>query len=105
MIKKSEIAHLSPCARKKVKQIEKLWQLQCHQETLLIKYGETMDEERESRRIINEEGLTIRDRFGQLRPHPCVKISNDAKILMARLLRELNLSIEVPEEPRIPRNR
>lgn len=57
---------------------------------------ECYDRVNEAREIIQREGLTDLDRFGQTRPHPCVKIERDARAQMLASLRALNLGIESP---------
>ena len=40
-------------------------------------------------------------REGGLRPHPCVGIERDARLAVARLVRELDLDVEPPVSERI----
>lgn len=48
-------------------------------------------------------GVFIKDRYGQIKTNPAVRVEHDSKILLARLLRELQLDVELPDDPRPPR--
>lgn len=56
-----------------------------------------------ARAIVEEEGQTYRDRFGQPKAHPAVGIERKARNEFRLLLRELQLD-NAPEPPRAPRN-
>jgi hypothetical protein len=47
-----------------------------------------------AREQLASEGLTVAGREGGLRPHPCVGIERDARLAVARLVRELDLDTE-----------
>jgi len=55
-----------------------------------------------ARAELEGSSLVLTDRYGQLRPHPAVNIARDARLGLARLLRELNLDIGA-QESRPPR--
>lgn len=48
----------------------------------------------QAQEVLNSEGLTIRDRHGQLRVHPCVKIEHDSRAQLLTGLKLLSLDIE-----------
>jgi len=52
--------------------------------------------------LIAEQGLTVTDRHGQVRPHPAVAIERDSRVAFVRVLRELGLSDEA-NDSRPPR--
>lgn len=52
---------------------------------------------------IAANGVFIKDRYNQIKTNPAVRVEHDSKILLARLLRELQLDVELSEEPRPPR--
>ena len=56
----------------------------------------------EARTKIETEGSYFRDRFGQPKEHPAHKTERDNKVLFARLLRELCLDLNIPEENKPP---
>lgn len=62
---------------------------------------EALDRAEEARVRVDAEGMTVPDRFGQLKPHPAVAIERDSAIRAARLFRELSLDAEV--DTRLPR--
>ena len=53
--------------------------------------GRLGDRSAQARRVLERDGLVFLDRFGQPRPRPEVAIEKDAKLLFARLTRELQL--------------
>jgi hypothetical protein len=53
-----------------------------------------------ARKQLDEEGLTVAGREG-IKPHPCIAIERDARIAVARLVRELDLDTEPPISERI----
>ena len=78
-----------------VAKAHKLTEAQRH---LLTLAGETWDRSTQARRILEQDGLIFLDRFGQPRPRPEVTIEKDAKLLFARLMRELQAGGEnLPE--------
>jgi len=65
---------------------------------ILTLAGEAWDRSAQARRVLEQDGLTYKDRFGQPRPRPEVAIEKDAKLLFARLLREIGVEDEqLPE--------
>ncbi len=52
---------------------------------------------------IRKDGLFIRDRYDQTKTHPAFNTARDARQLALRALRELSIDVELPEEPRLPR--
>ena len=54
----------------------------------------------QARMAIAEHGLTFEDPAGSPKARPEVAIERDARIAFARLVRELDLDIEPPPEPR-----
>jgi hypothetical protein len=57
------------------------------------------------RLVIEAEGDFIKDRFDQKREHPALKSERDQKTIFCRIIRELGLDLQDPEESRIPRGR
>jgi phage terminase small subunit len=59
---------------------------------------ESFDRMREAQRILATDGLCPLDRFNKPRQHPATLIERDAKNLMLRALKALNLDV-VPGSP------
>jgi P27 family predicted phage terminase small subunit len=52
------------------------------------------DRANEARRILKAEGITVKDKYGQFRPHPAAGIERDAMKNLLAYLRALNLDVE-----------
>lgn len=61
------------------------------QRHILTLAGEAWDRSAQARRVLERNGLVFLDRFGQPRPRPELAIEKDAKLLFARLTRDLQL--------------
>jgi len=88
---------------------ESLWrstveafELEPHQLELLLRACQAADVADEARTTLSTEGLTFAGADGSPRAHPAVAIERDARLAVARLLRELRLD-EEPAEARPPR--
>lgn len=77
--------------------------LEPHHVRLLTLAAEAWDRCWQAREALAEHGITYTDRFGSPKARPEVAVERDSKIAFARLLRELNLDIDSPDEPRAPR--
>ena len=66
-----------------------------HHEKLLLTCGQCLDRIAEARAELKNEGSFYEDKHGVKRPHPGLKMENDAKILFNRSLRELDLDSSV----------
>jgi len=61
-----------------------------------------------ARIIVDREGVTVRDRFGQVRVHPAVAVERDSRGQFLRAMRELDVDGAGDPDvrpPRAPRNR
>ena len=76
--------------------------LEPHHVRLLTLAAEAWDRCQQARGILARRGLTYEDRFGQPCARPEVAIERDSRIAFARLLRELNLNVDEPEDSRPP---
>jgi phage terminase small subunit len=76
--------------------------LEEHHRRLLVLAAESWDRCQQAREALAKHGLTFKDRFGAVRARPEVSIERDAKIAFARMLRELALDVEAPQENRPP---
>jgi P27 family predicted phage terminase small subunit len=76
--------------------------LEEHHRRLLVLAAESWDRCQQAREAIARHGLTAKGRFGAVKARPEVAIERDAKIAFARMLRELALDVEAPQESRPP---
>jgi hypothetical protein len=96
--------HISPETRKWMRGILADFDLESHHFRQLVKTSEAWDRCEEARVILAKDGLTVVDRYGTPKAHPCVGIERDARTAFFRGLRELALDgVDAPEAPRSPR--
>ena len=97
-------AHLRAETRKWVKGILADYELESHHFRQLIKTSEAFDRSEQAREELLVDGLTVVDRYGTKKAHPCVGIERDSRTAFFRGLRELALDgVEVPDAPRMAR--
>jgi phage terminase small subunit len=97
-------SNLSESMKTFYKQVVADYQLEPHRLKLLKMACECWDESEKARQELAESGLTFKDKSGQVKAHPANKIATDNRILFARLLREMRLDINDPDENnRLPR--
>lgn len=98
--------HLRKPTQNWVKSVLSEYDLDEHHMKLLTAAAESWDRICAAREIIDGQGLTFLDRFGQPKARPEVAIERDNKVVFARLLRELALDADAPTEaPRTVRTR
>lgn len=90
--------HLSEEAAALWADVAELYELAPHQLEILRRACEASDRADEARRLLETEGLTLQDRFGQVKPHPAAAIERDSRAALSQLLRELALEPGAPEE-------
>jgi P27 family predicted phage terminase small subunit len=93
--------HLSPSAAKWWTTTVESFVLEEHHLRLLQLACEAWDEAQKAQEQLDREGLTVPGREGGMRPHPCVAIRRDARLAVARLVRELDLDTEPPVQERV----
>ncbi len=93
-------AHLSPSARQWWTTTVAAYVLEEHHLRLLQLLCEAWDRSQAAREVLDREGLTTPGREGT-KPHPCVAIERDARLAIARLVRELDLDVAPPIGERI----
>lgn len=98
--------HLRPATRKWFTAVLADFDLDPHHVRLLTLAAEAWDRCQSAREIIDADGMTFHDRFGQPKARPEIAIERDSRIGFARLIRELGLDVEPPPEaPRMSRTR
>jgi phage terminase small subunit len=91
--------HFSPSARKWWQTVLDRYVLEEHHLRLLQLACEAWDRGQRAREQLEQEGLTVSGRQG-VRPHPCIAIERDARLAVARLVRELDLDTGPPVSER-----
>ena len=93
--------HLSSSSQQLWRLTIQRYELAEHHLRLLQLLCEAWDRAQAAREQIEREGLTLPGREGGMRPHPCVGIERDARLAVARLIRELDLDSEPPRPKRV----
>jgi P27 family predicted phage terminase small subunit len=88
--------HLSHEMKDFYKKITRDYDLEAHHLIILTKACECLDRAEQARKEVAQDGLTVKDRYGSVKPHPCCKIEIDSKNTARLLLRELGLDLEPP---------
>ena len=96
-------AHLSDEAAAIWSRAVEAYVLEHHHLRVLQAACEAWDRLQGARRVLDDEGIVIRDRFGVAKPHPANAIELDARIAFARLIRELRLDSAADQDVRMPR--
>ena len=82
--------------------VHRAYELEAHHEQLLTAACFQLSRAIEARELLEADGLTVRDRFDQLREHPAVGIERSSSLAFQRLVREMNLDIDPAAEVRGP---
>lgn len=102
-------AHLAPETAEWWRAVLGDYELEAHHLRLLRLACEAWDRCQQARDILDRDGLTTETDSGGLKTHPAVAIERDARLAFARLLRELDLDAEPPQDrarpPALPSNR
>ena len=102
-------AHLAPETQKWWSSVSRDYALEPHHFRLLTLAAEAWDRAVQAREVLAHDGIVVHDDRGNVRAHPAVAIEKDCRIGFARLLRELDLDVEMPasarsEPPRLRSN-
>jgi phage terminase small subunit len=92
--------HLSESCREWWQTVVDDYALEAHHLRLLQLAAEAWDRCAQARAVLDAQGLTFETRFGAPMPRPEIAIERDSRLAFARLLRELDLDVEPPSEPR-----
>ncbi len=91
-------SHLAPSTREWWKSVITDYELEPHHLRLLQLAGEAWDRSQQARQVLNAEGLTYRNRFGDPVLRPEAAVERDSRLAFARLVRELDLDVDPPSE-------
>jgi len=72
--------------------------LEPHEEAIFLNACLSFDRAEAARKVLQKEGLTFVDRFGQPRSRPENLVEHNNRLLFARLLKQLNLDVRWPWE-------
>ena len=93
-------AHLRAATKRWFKSVIGDFTLEGHHVRLLTLACEAWDQAQTAREVLDSDGQTFLDRFGQPKARPEVGILQNARISFARLLRELAIDVDAPAESR-----
>jgi len=95
------IEKLKPATREWFDTVCQEWELGPHHIRLLVLACQAWERTQEAKAAIDAEGLTV-PVAGGVKTHPAVAIERDSRLAFARLLREVNLDDDGPDESRPP---
>jgi phage terminase small subunit len=102
-------SHLRPETRRWFEHVTDEFALEQHHVRLLTLAGEAWDRCTQAREAIENNGLTVEDRFGFPRPRPEIAVERDSRLAFCRIIRELDLDVDPPAQgkrpPALPSNR
>jgi P27 family predicted phage terminase small subunit len=81
------------------RQVVEAYNLDPHHLHLLEAACDAWDRMVEARTVLRDEGLTVTTKHGT-KKHPAADIERDSRLAFARLVRELDLDCEPPQEQR-----
>jgi phage terminase small subunit len=94
-------SYLKPATKRWFLDVLEEYELEEHHRRLLTIAAESWDMAADAREQLAKEGLTVETRHGR-KPHPCVKIAQDARTMFCRALRELDLDVSPPAAGKRP---
>lgn len=87
---------LGPDGRAYFKKIHTDFVVEPHQFPIVENAALQVDRAAQARAVIAVEGITTKDRFGQIRTHPSVDAERAAHLAFTRIQRELGLDVAPP---------
>ena len=87
-------SHLSLPARRLFSEVLRLYELEPHDQAVLVKALEAWDRAEQSRQRVDTDGLTVKSRFGELKPHPLLSVERDSRAAFLAGMRQLGLDYE-----------
>lgn len=91
-------AGLRPATRRWWQDVVATWELEPHHVRQLSIAARAWDEAEAAAELVRREGLVVAMPSGAKRPHPAIRISNEARAMFLRAVRELDLDLEPPKE-------
>ena len=93
--------HLSAEAAQWWRSVVEAYQLEPHHMKLLRLACEAYDRTQQARAEIDRDGITV-PAGESVKAHPAVAIERDSRLAFARILREMDLDVEAPQDRRPP---
>lgn len=87
-------AYLSRAARRLWASVHERYQLEPHDNAILVKALEAFDRADEARAILRESGIVVTSRLGEIKAHPAVAIERDSRTAFLAGMRQLGLDYE-----------
>jgi len=94
--------HLTKQAQADWKRFHTDYQLDSDCEDILVELLESMDRKREAQAELKADGITVKNRFGELRPHPACAVERDMRLQILRCLRAIGLPLSEEQSKRKP---
>jgi P27 family predicted phage terminase small subunit len=94
--------HLSTQAKADWKRFHNDYRLDSDCEDVLLEMLEAMDRKREAQAALKADGITIKNRFNELRPHPACGIERDMRLQILRCLKVIGLPLSEDKDKRKP---
>jgi P27 family predicted phage terminase small subunit len=90
--------HLKPATRRFFEAICTEFVMEEHESRILQLACEAWDRRQQAIEDIAENGITFVNKYGERKSNPAVNIEQTSRLQFARLMRQLNLSEEPPED-------
>jgi P27 family predicted phage terminase small subunit len=94
----TSLKHLRPETRQFWQAIVDEYELSAHHLRLLLAACESWDRMTEARETVETDGPYYTDKRGIRHPHPALAVEKESRAAFARLLKSLNLDLEIPQE-------
>lgn len=94
--------HLTAATRQWWQDVVEAYELDSHHIRMLSIAAQCWDEHDTATALVRKEGLVVTMPSGASRPHPAIRIANEARALFLRTLRELDLDMEAPASAKRP---
>ena len=95
MLRKRPPSHLKRAGRELWRDIAEQFAIDdAGGQALLTLAAECLDRLREAQAVVERDGPTTLDRYGQVRTHPALSLEKDARGQLLQALKQLNLDLE-----------
>jgi P27 family predicted phage terminase small subunit len=88
---------LGKAGRRYWKTVCSTFEIEPHHFELLEKACVQLDRAEQAREVVEREGVTAQDRFGQAKTHPAVEVERQAHLAFRLLCRELGMDVQPVE--------